>query len=267
MGYHQENQEKLIDFLYKDQESIDSLYAQLFQGKIESIVKQESSLDKETSFIGSDVKFVAANTGSESSTNESMSFNISPHDHRIIQLLENLDLDLFKSSLNGVNDNKLICVKGDILIRNTALMHEILGLSDLFSGIPGFERFNQPFTSTKKGKPVTFIDAIKRMTSLIPKGIEMDIYLSQECIIYASLIESYISPSFKVLLDSYANTLPKDCYIIGVINKRRTSSITSKSQLKAPLDEVSKALLKLINSDDSYHYTLKPLIIYRYLDI
>lgn len=266
MGKTESSEERLIDFLYIDQDTIDSLYAQIFSGNINSINKSESEISSEKSKLTGGLKLINGEIDDEIATTKDIKYTIDPNDYKIVELLEQMDIENFKYDLSGVNDNQLIRLQGDMLIRNTKIMSEIISISDIFGGFPQLSELNKPINPSQKGKKVTMLDMIKKISVIIPKCIEIEVNMTNEEIVYGILREEYMSPLLHSNIELSANTLPKDCIILGVINRVRKNTQNSKSQVKQVMDQMAYAIYNAF-AEGGYTYTIKPILIYRYINL
>ena len=82
----------LLNFLYKDEPFIASLYAQTFRGRLVQVAQGNSSTTRNGLNVNASVKIVSGGTTSDETFTESRSEIIDPHDAAALDVLNHLDL-------------------------------------------------------------------------------------------------------------------------------------------------------------------------------
>lgn len=258
----------LIDFLYRDNEIINSLYAQIFSGNIVSLQKVQTTNDETATTIGTDTKLFQASQQNKSSSTNSINENIEPHDAKIIELFDNLSIPLHIDSLNECTDGQLIMVKGQIKIRNMEIIQKSL---PLLKSLGIDEQFNfliptMSNNSKNKKQKVNFHDIVKQFLSLLPSGLEMELETVHNEKILAFIKEEYLSYRSYDILRIWGNNIPGQWSVIGIINKNiknNHDSINDNSEsIRNLVDVIHESVTNLINQD-SPQFTIIPIIIYR----
>jgi hypothetical protein len=211
----------LIDFLYRDNEIINSLYAQVFSGNIVSLQKVQTTNDETATTMGTDTKLFQASQQNKSSSINSINENIEPHDAKIIELFDNLSIPLYTASLDECTDGQLIMVKSQIKIRNMEIIQKALPLLKTLD-LDG--QFNSsipimPNNSKNKKQKVNFHDIVKQSLSLLPSGLEMELETVHNEKILAFIKEEYLSYRSYDILRIWGTNIPGQWSIVGIINK------------------------------------------------
>lgn len=258
MGNQTEDTKRLIDFLYKDTELIASLYAQIFAGNINFINKSQSELDERNTDLGGGIAGVASLKAQSKTSNTSiLQQSIDPHDYRISQILEELQLDI----LNNVSDsrpNQLVIVEGNILIRDLGTIRNLLETKEILDIIPGIKQ------TDKKA-----FNMIRGMMKFLPTGIEFEVHTVNHENILGGFKEEFLTTPLNDVLRLYGGSYPNKWHVLGIIDRINTNEyIQSKSDFKQGIDTMSQGIFGVFNgNEDKERYVIKPIAVYRYLTI
>lgn len=250
----------LIDFLYKDESLINAFYSQIFGGDLQSIVKNELSLDETSSTTGTNNKFFTTLSSTKESTNQGISSSIKPLDDKAIDLLKALNLSL--SSIADTNTGSLIAIKCNLVFRNFEQLNNVIPLLESGGLIPDF---NKPVNSAAKGKErnFTYGKLVSKMLSLMPHGLEFEAYTTTRERATCILKDDSLSINSNDLLRAYGKSIPGEWTVIGILDKHYTSAIESKNDFKKSVDAMTDVISTLIN--DTSMSVIRPIAIYRNL--
>lgn len=248
----------LIDLLYRDLSRIDSFYAQIHKGFVREITKGRAESSATTTEIAGNAYVVQGHRTSESNTSRSLEEHIDPHDQRIIDLLDILDIPPL-SSLNDIpsSENNLVLLKGSLAIRDYKTIKEAVPLL-LDSSI-----ISQPQTQNKKEARETK-KLIESIFKLLPFGLELELTLSDNNAMLGMLDPDYMMQKSGDLLMLYGNYLPGEWYVLGVIDKRKPSRSynNSDNDLRSAVDMYANGIREMYNSDNKT-IPIVPILIFR----
>ncbi|GAW91320.1 DUF6414 family protein [Calderihabitans maritimus] len=247
----------LIDFLYRDVSRIDSLFAQVFQGTLREIstTSNLSSITKKQ--LRADLKILRGERETEKAKSDIVEKHIDPHDHKILDLMEVLNIPLLETPLSETVNGQVILVKGQIAIRNyqtiKAAIPAILDLGML-------ETAKQSKKELKKEKRI-----IEQMLGLVPMGLEIEIFAQNGETIIGTIKPEYLAEHPDDLLRMYGSHIPGEWYILGIISSTADQSTrASFSDLRQSIDEFAEAIRSLY-AEGSSNYVIAPIFIYREL--
>jgi len=100
----------LVDFLYKDFDIINSLFAQVFKGNISSIEMAQTTNKAIKTFGSFNAMLANGEVGKEQTIENKTSKNIDLHDLKIINLFNSLELHV-TDSLSDCKDNQIVLVR------------------------------------------------------------------------------------------------------------------------------------------------------------
>ncbi|SHH54005.1 hypothetical protein SAMN02745135_01124 [Caloranaerobacter azorensis DSM 13643] len=267
-----EDKISLIDFLYRDVNLINSLYAQAFRGNLLLIQKnQQSSLESNSSF-GTDIKLAQLKSEGKEIDTDSISKNIDPHDAKIIDLFNELSIPVHDTSLEYCKDGQLVLIKGNLKIRNLDTIKnslpviEALGIFDELNF--SLDLDNLPKKKNKKNGKNKFSNFIKRILELMPSGIELEVNTKYGEKIVGPIKEKFLSQSSNDILRVFGTNIPGEWSVIGIINKLPGYSTDytddMNNNLRDIADIISQALSQSLNNDP-HQFAITPIIVYREL--
>jgi len=190
----------LLNFLYKDEALIASLFAQIFRGKLVSIDKEESSANLENGEVKGGMALISARTSWGASGGQRIKESIDPHDAATLDVLKHLEG--FAVSENEATPNSIVMLSGRIALMNYAQRSCLVengfesNIKQLTKaiGLPQ-KQANRLYELTKKG--------------CIGKQEETRFFIKSSCgnWYWGSTIEKNFSPCFDVLQIGYGTQL------------------------------------------------------------
>ncbi|MCX7903240.1 MAG: hypothetical protein N2486_01905 [Caloramator sp.] len=257
----EETKYALVDFLYKDYEIINSLFAQIFKGNLFSIEMAQTTQELINGTGGLKAIFFDGKIESEKKRENKTSRYIDPHDLKIINLFQSLNLHV-TDSLSNCKDNQIILIKGSLTIRDLSIVKKIFPKIETLGLIP---EFNQPWTQKNK-KIKTFGDFIEAILELVPSGIELEIITNSNQRALGIIKEEFLTFKSDDLTRIYDNNIPGEWSIIGILNKLVKKDINSNpvTNYRDVVDTLTIACNSLINTDQP-EYAITPIVIYRHL--
>lgn len=250
----------LMEFLYKDDNLINSLYSQVFGGDLETVSKMAGTTEDSTLDTGITFGIAKTKGVSKDSIIEQLTKNINPKDAKIIDLFEELNIKNYEKSLHRVSNGKIIKLDVDISFRNLDTFKDILPLFKELGYIPNI--FSENDTDEVKS---LFIDFISMNT---PKGLEFELTTNLHEKLNCSIDENFLMNDNNSLLKSYKSKYLGKWTVIGIFDNilaKTDQSSSSDINLTKSIDEVEKSLFEIFYTQESNKFVLKPIIIYRTL--
>lgn len=251
-----EDYKGIIDFLYKDFSRIDSFYAQINRGFIQQVVKSSGLTKSHDARIKGSVIVAEGSIDSSREASHSIEQQIDPHDQRIIELLESLNLKV--NPLSELKDGQLVLIKGQLAIRNyNTISHAIPEL---------FAILQHELNSNKKELRETR-KMVEGLLKLVPVGIEMELTIDSTNSVLGILNENYMSIKPDDLLRLYGNNIPGEWFVIGTIDTTSApkAHLTPKSNdIRQAIDEYAEAIRSLYSSTQNTRIIV-PILIFREL--
>lgn len=263
------------DYLYKNTKILDSLYSQIFSGITSSVNLSDSNSNSKSSgfnigskilnFLTGDLS-ASYNKNSSTKTDKNISKNINPLDYYLTELLNYLNLsELTKIPSGIVSTTSLILVKGNIKIRNLALIKLML-IKKLQHDPYFFDSANlfPPEKDLANSQILSYLDYYdeKSINEFIPKGYELKISTLNDKIV-GILDEDFLATSYKNLLRVDSDQTSANWFILGYVTKIHPSSPidTHPTTIDGVVDMLSLFLQKEIY--ETADYIIKPLLIYQ----
>ena len=106
----------LLNFLYKDESLIASLYAQIYRGRLVGIDKEESTTDSENGEIKGGMPLLGAKTAWGSGACQRVRETIDPHDAATLDVLKHLEA--FAVAEEDAHPNKIVLLSGRLALIN-----------------------------------------------------------------------------------------------------------------------------------------------------
>ncbi|GAB1254576.1 hypothetical protein [Desulfovibrio falkowii] len=104
----------LLNFLYKDEALIASLYAQIYRGRLVEIDREESTTDSENGEIKGGMPLLGAKTAWGSGACQRVRETIDPHDAATLDVLKHLEA--FAVSEEEALPNKVVLLSGRLAL-------------------------------------------------------------------------------------------------------------------------------------------------------
>lgn len=264
MGRKTEEKEKfsLMEFLYKDTDTLESLYSQVFGGDLESITKT-SGLEEAATMEGG-LNIGVAKTGANSTDKviEGMDKKIVPKDSKIIELFSELNLKPYDKSLNNLNNGKLVKLEANISFKNLNSLKNILPLMSELGFIPFNELGLGEMNEVSKK---LFLDFI---SNSLPGGLDFELKTSRFETVTCSIKDNYLSKNINEISKNYTSKYLGRWTVIGIFDniKPITYENSDKEQdLIESLEDLENTLSSALYPKSNNYFVLKPVVIYRIL--
>lgn len=244
----------LIDILYKDTYRIDSFIAQLLNGTLRSVKKQENTSQGSSYSYGGSIKIAKAQNSHNEFTNRLLEQNIDPHDHNVIELMNALDLPVYdKLPENALGT--IVHLRGNISIRDFSTYAEI---------VP-FMAKNYKLFDIKKQEATDVNKMFSAITKVIPMNIEIEMIMPSNEVIRGILKRESLLDNYQDLMAIHGPTLPGDWHVIGILDFDTKTSHHNAGELRSGIDGLAQVAKTLYN-DDSVDGSIIPILIFRYLN-
>lgn len=246
----------LVDFLYRDLSKIDSIFAQLYQGTIREVATSEnisSSISKSVKF---NAQIAAGNRSSENTEANTIHKRIDPHDQRILDILNVLNLSPYEDDFSNLANGQIVLIKGNLIIRDYQALSKII---PMLPEIMAFEA-----NSKEKRKIKNEVKPIMEALKLIPFGLEIEIETGNDETIIGSLKREYLEENHNDLLRVYGNNIPGEWYVLGIASLLNSTEKqpTHTSEIRDSLDNFGQAIRSMYTSGE---YVISPILIFREL--
>jgi hypothetical protein len=244
---------RLIQFLYKDLAFINSVLSQLMPGVLEEVATSRESSRTTSSQIEGNAYVVQGTIGEDKTSTQGLLKRYAPYDQVILDLLTALNIEPHNGSLSDTGDGQLVLLKGALTIRN---------FETLKTTVPKLNKANLLGLKAKDAR------AFESMFSIVPMGLEMDMYTNQGESIIGTLKGEYLTISPDDLLRIYGNYIPGEWYALGVVDcistERENLSQFTDSDLRMPLDQYAEGIRLIYNQGYATH-AIVPMLIFREL--
>lgn len=264
MGRKTEEKEKfsLMEFLYKDTETLESLYSQVFGGDLESITKT-SGLEEAVTMEGDlSIGVAKAIAKSNDKTSEGMDKKIIPKDSKIIELFSELNLKLYDKSLNKLPNGKLVKLEADISFKNLNSLKNILPLMSELNFIPFNEFGLGEMNEKSKG---LFIDFISNSLS---KGLDFELKTNRFETVACSIKDNYLSKDINEICKNYTSKYLGKWTIIGIFDNIRPIKYerpSTEMDIIESISDLENTLSDTLYPKNNNYFIIKPIVIYRVL--
>lgn len=193
-------QVSLIDILYKDEYRVESYVAQMMHGLLKRKKIQDSNVQANTEKISGGFLPIISGDYTKNDQNLTLEeFNIIPHDHNVIFLLDKLDL----SPIELFNDEeiigRLVWLKCRVAIRDFGKFNEF---------IPTISKNAKLFNASKQQAE----DLKKKFTvisKITPLNIEVECFLMDNSVVRGILKEEYLLTAYQDVVTMYARAFHK----------------------------------------------------------
>jgi hypothetical protein len=254
-----QNPKCLIDFLYKDIERINSFYAQIFQGLVLGVSQAHTASSGSSPTIKGGFGFVSAETTYSSQASQEIKKSLDPHDAKIVELFEYLDLPEYTDSVKKTGAGRLVKIAGVITVRQSKIIMDML---DAVKGaIPAPENFSW--------------DAVAKLVEIMASGTEMELVTSRNEHVLMPIKSEYMSMSGNDIFKIYKSSIPGKWHAIGIAdnvesagpifpvsNAAAARKIEKSGNLRAALNGVYDMAKTIIYSPE-IACVVCPLVIYR----
>lgn len=246
----------LIDFLYRDMTRIESFYSQLFSGNLKEVAVIKSHTSKSTDRLEGGIPVFSGGFSSEDSQSEKLENRVDPHDQKIIDILNLLNIPILNSSLSDTKNGQIVLVNGQITLRNYSLFKQVLPVFSDFV----FSQYSGKGNKSQKREAKMFATILK----ILPMGLEVDIHMDNGEKLTGALKPEFLTQNQEDLLRIYGNNLPGRWSILGIIDSLQNDINHPLSDVKASVDQFGEAIKSLFEQENTTH-CISPILIYREL--
>ncbi|SHJ91977.1 DUF6414 family protein [Tepidibacter formicigenes] len=266
MGETERNcqQNTLIDFIYRDNNLIDSFYSQIFSGNLSAITKTETISDEIATGIDGSIKVLKGNVATKENSSQTLTSNIDPHDFKLLNLISELNIEIINDRLMNCPEKKLVAIKGNLIFRDYAMLNKLIPFITESGMIPGFDSPVIP-NSRGKNKKFTIGKLMEKMISFIPNNIEFELITDTDESATIIIKEEFLTLSPNEILISYGKTLPSEWTVVGLLDANCSNTIKSKCEFKNNIDDLSKVYFEMLNEDKTNKFVIRPIAIYRHI--
>lgn len=259
MGRRNQEEEKVVvDFLYKDNELVNSFYSQLFLGNTTMVKKNQGRSEKVSGDVKAGIGPINGTTSAEKDTYKDMTETIIPHDYKIIQLLEELDL-IPNDKIENLKPGSIVSIRGELTFRDYDCLNKLI---PFMAETDFIAELNKTLAPNMKGKKkITYRSLLTQMLKLIPYGLEFELVTDNEEFATCILNENSLSIKPNDMNRAYGPKIPSIWNVVGIIDYPEKLKKKSKSQIKSSLDEITQAFSTMLL--DTAMPTIKPIVIYR----
>ena len=262
-----EQENELVEFLYKDNNYIDSFYSQIFQGDLQKISKNSTSKESTVNQLALGVGFASGKLDANKENAEGFIEEILPHDSKIMKLFEELIIKSCnttkESKVNSLNrfhgfieilDNECTKKQFDVL-ESTGLLEIALGLSNAMEGDDGT-------ISTIIGNGFSLASLVTAMIKMQSNGCDIILTLNNNEKILVPIDRNFLTMKVSDILRVYGNCIPGEWIVVGIYDctRKQVSSNTIDSAMKEVQVQMDNAF-----SLQRPTSVLKPIAIYRKL--
>lgn len=260
MGKKATNEEKfsLMEFLYKDEILISSLYSQVFGGDLDEVSQNSSSINKTLRGKNGSIKVATLNKSSEKSSSDELSKKIKPRDAKILDLVSELNIKEYDKSLTRCKNGRLIRLEGDLFFRNFDR------LKNMFPLLPKMDIFNNiklPISNNDED----FQLILNYISDFMPVGIELEILTKQHEQMICNINKDFLMISLDNISKIYNGNYLGNWTIIGVFdnNDSKKMPALNTGAIRKSIDDVENIAVKSFFNDEKTSFVLKPILIYR----
>lgn len=258
----QEEQNELIEFLYKDMDYIESFYSQIFQGNLSKVSKNSVSKESNNTQLKGSVGIAGGEIRSNSENEEQILEEINPHDSKILKLFEELDIKscnkMQESILYGIN-----IFNGTLEITDYDILKEQFDFMDTSGLLEMAFKFSDVKIPDAGGFDNSqLINLINMVVKFQPNGCDFILKLPNKEHMIVPLKKEYLTMKSTDIYRIYGSNIPGTWSVMGVLN---TSTKTkSENELSDMLMGVQSEIKEIFKAKTPSHI-LKPIAIYRKL--
>ena len=235
------NSQELHYFIYKDMNLIDSLYSQIFGGNTEQISQAMSTSKKSSGGATGNAAIVKCEVSSSSEESKENSQVINPHDFKVLQLLD--ELNLKESKHSELQQSKIIMFNGKIRSMNIDKLLPLVSTT-----IPSNAR--KGFTANQ----------IKEMIIMFAPGTIFLLNSKENQSYIMPVNDSYLALSVNDINRIYGEILPGEYTVIGVYQKNNLIGNSLMSEMSGVTYAIIKEMLKVNISNE---HVIVPILVYQ----
>jgi hypothetical protein len=259
----QTNEEKLslIEFLYKDNEFISSLYSQLFGGDLQGISQIAATAEECNVDAGVNIGIANSKALTKDIVTEQLIKNIISKDEKIIELFSELDIKEYTKSLNNCKSGKIIKLSGNLHFRNLNIIKNILPLVNKLGFIPNI------FTDNDSDEIKESL--VNTVSSALPDGLEFEIITDMHEKVICSINEENLVSNINYISKNYKSKFIGKWTIVGILDNTISSidyTHQKDNDLREFIDQIESCAFEMIYPKNSSQFVIKPIVIYRTLN-
>lgn len=241
----------ILDFLYIDNERIDSFLSQINQGTLRSVTRSQGVSENSSRDAGVSVKLLKGGYKNERCSEQSIAEQIDPYHSKILTLLETLDLQTARE-LPADCVGQLMQLRGQIAIRDNATM---LSMMSVFS-----KNIKSIAPKTDKSQRDVF-NAAQDFLKGMPDIISLSLKIGDK-VVSGTLKESGLTICKSDLMRTYGSTMPALWYVLGIIDTVSPNHAVTPTiaNMEGVIDVCVAAVNQLYSPTK---YRIIPLLIFR----
>lgn len=258
------NEEKLslMEFLYKDTELISSIYSQVFGGDLQGVSQVSATAEECNIDTGVNIGVAKGSSLTKDTVTEQLIKNIVSKDEKIIELFSELNIKECSKSLNNYKNGKIIKLSGNLYFRNLDIIKSILPLMNKLGLVPNV------FTDNDSNEvKESLIDIV---SSILPDGLEFEITTDRHEKVICSINEKKLVNNINYISKNYKSKFIGNWTIIGILDNitplNNNYTYNKNEDFRKAIDQLENSMLEFLYPNDSNHYVIKPIIIYRTLN-
>ncbi len=243
----------LIDFLYVDNERVDSLISQLRNGTLRSVTKTIGTSEGSSISGKGNIEIVSGQMSSKNKNKEEASEQYDPYHSLLITLLNDLNISPL-TMLPKSCDSQLVCIQAPIKIRDLQSIKKLL---------PFLEKNARLFKIPNDKNTKETLKLVSSMIQSMDDSIELSIHFNGN-LINGTLREGCLSIRQADLNRTYGVILPGQWYVLGVLDSQTQSSfadnVYSQDSIESMIDACTTAMNQIYSNPQ---YGIIPILIYR----
>jgi hypothetical protein len=220
MGQDEQSKEEeinLLNFLYRDAALVSSLYSQVNAGDVEKLTMTDLLSDDTSGNIGGSIKLLHGNLEYSEKSSREISRVMSPHDHKISELLKQLETD--DNDLE-IYDGKLLKVSGRVSLFDRKYLKDVIRFGMKLQLFDGFlETFGRqmstsdaisPKAAALKGK-----DFLENIADLMASSLLLHLHTDNGIVDCLVTSEYFTIPPLE-LINKFGSFLPGEYIVEGI---------------------------------------------------
>ncbi|MDY2965195.1 MAG: hypothetical protein SOR58_03235 [Megasphaera massiliensis] len=244
----------LIDFLYVDNDRVDSLISQLRNGTLRSVTKTLGTSEGSAISGKGTIEVISGQYSSKNKSKEEASEQYDPYHSRLITLLNDLRIPPLEE-LPPLCDSRLACIQASIKIR------DLRSIKTLFPFVEkNFKIFN---LQNDKGTRES-LKLVSSMVQSMDDSIQLSIQFDSN-LISGTLREGCLSVRQSDLNRIYGVSLPGQWYVLGILDSQPQPQFQpidniANGSIEYAIDAYTDAINQIYSHSQ---YGIIPILIYR----
>ena len=259
LGQDEENQ--LIDFLYRDMSRINSLVSQLFKGALTSVAISSSIANHDGNKLRVGIPLLHGDNMASRTETDGMQKNFDPHDINLIDLLATLEPIINSRPLSMTDTGRLCILTGQLIVRDYRTLKQtapvLFESKEVQDGISPANK--------KQGREIAKM--LASILKIVPMGIELELNtLGGESVIGAAKADCFVD-NIDDVSRTFGTALPGEWSILGIADAiGEKGKPRSLNPMRQSMDDLAGATRLMYSGTDSQH-AITPILIFRRLKI